>query len=191
MTSSGATLRFVERFHRLDCRRAIRVAAPAMALVIVIDHATGAELSLATMYLLPIMLVSWCCGLRHGLVFAAAAIASQVVLGMVQGHPFSRTLYFAIAVLNRGTSFVLIAMLTAGLRRMHERERRFARIDPLCGIANRLQFDDTIERELPRHARSHKPLCVAYLDCDDFKVVNDRLGHGEGDRLLRAMGLPE
>jgi diguanylate cyclase (GGDEF)-like protein len=69
---------------------------------------------------------------------------------------------------------------------MYERERGLARVDSLTGVANRLQLADTLQREMRRHARTHRPFCIAYIDCDVFMAINDRLGHLEGDRLLRV-----
>jgi diguanylate cyclase (GGDEF)-like protein len=179
--------RWAEWLYRMDRRESFWLAVLGLALVSTLDHATGAELSLATVYLLPIMVVSWGCGMRYGIAFAALSIASQVTLGIVQDHRSARVLYFAASMLNRSMTYLVVALLTAGLRNVHERERRSARLDHLTGVSNRLQLQDALERELPRHARSAKPMCVAYVDCDAFKSINDRFGHAEGDRVLRAI----
>ncbi|MGL4435411.1 MAG: GGDEF domain-containing protein, partial [Giesbergeria sp.] len=59
-----------------------------------------------------------------------------------------------------------------------------ARHDPLTGSLNRKGLDEVMEREIARARRSDVPLCVALLDVDNFKQINDRLGHDTGDAAL-------
>jgi diguanylate cyclase (GGDEF)-like protein len=60
--------------------------------------------------------------------------------------------------------------------------------DPLTGLFNRRYMEETLERELRRAERSHRPLCVAMLDLDHFKGLNDSFGHEAGDQLLAELG---
>lgn len=58
------------------------------------------------------------------------------------------------------------------------------REDQLTGALNRRGLDETLDRELKRAGRNKTPLCVALLDIDNFKKLNDTLGHQAGDRAL-------
>jgi diguanylate cyclase (GGDEF)-like protein len=66
-------------------------------------------------------------------------------------------------------------------------ERRLttdALTDPLTGLPNRRAFDATVSRR-PLHAANDRSDCVALLDLDHFKIINDSFGHAVGDRVLR------
>jgi len=60
-----------------------------------------------------------------------------------------------------------------------------ANFDALTGLPNRRMFQDHLQRELRKAARSSQPLALMFMDLDGFKDVNDMLGHDMGDLLLK------
>ena len=81
---------------------------------------------------------------------------------------------FALAcekVIDRGTTDELLVQL--------------ASIDFLTGLRIRRYFEEQLDREIKRAARSKLPLTVLMIDIDHFKLVNDIHGHHAGDMLLR------
>ncbi|MDX1482113.1 MAG: GGDEF domain-containing protein [Woeseiaceae bacterium] len=59
--------------------------------------------------------------------------------------------------------------------------------DPLTGLYNRRAFDVSIERFLNLHYMLDQPFSLVMIDIDNFKAINDSLGHAAGDRLLKAV----
>ncbi|MBL7489428.1 diguanylate cyclase [Frankia sp. AgB1.9] len=77
--------------------------------------------------------------------------------------------------------------LLATVRAAHERLRHQAFHDSLTGLPNRALFTRELERAIERHRADGSSAIVLFCDLDDFKAVNDSLGHAAGDALLRTV----
>ena len=171
---------------RADSRQ-LRVVAGAIATVLLvgaIDYITGAEASIAPLYLVPIALATWFVGLRAGLLLSglSAVVRLQDLWLIPQQSLHSFTLYWN-GIVEIGF-FVVVAFILSRLRTTTEHWAALAQTDPLTGILNRRAFIGTSTLELARAERYQRSLSLAYLDIDDFKRVNDEGGHDDGDRLL-------
>lgn len=69
-----------------------------------------------------------------------------------------------------------------------EKIKRLADYDALTGLPNRVLYFEHLEQEIANAARNCRALAVVFLDIDDFKAVNDTLGHVAGDELLIEVG---
>jgi diguanylate cyclase len=80
-----------------------------------------------------------------------------------------------------------LAQMRLTLESANQRLRRLVSVDALTGIANRRQFDRSLEREVRRARRDSQPLSLVFLDLDEFKRFNDTYGHARGDEVLRTV----
>jgi diguanylate cyclase (GGDEF)-like protein len=80
-----------------------------------------------------------------------------------------------------------LSRLRLSLETANQRLRRLVSVDALTGIANRRQFDRSLEREVRRTRRDGQPLSLIFLDLDGFKRFNDTYGHARGDEALRLV----
>jgi diguanylate cyclase (GGDEF)-like protein len=83
------------------------------------------------------------------------------------------------------TALIAIALRTVQLFR---ETREHSVRDRLTGCFNREHCIETLDAELRRGRRSGRPLSIVMFDIDDFKSINDELGHLRGDEILRAVG---
>src|SRR5665213_639044 len=73
------------------------------------------------------------------------------------------------------------------LGRRQEELAFMATHDSLTGLPNRTLILDRVEQMLVRSRRNHTPVAALFIDLDNFKSINDTLGHGVGDELLQAV----
>jgi diguanylate cyclase (GGDEF)-like protein len=99
--------------------------------------------------------------------------------------------FAAITLVVSLVSFALAYALAIGIRRQIEgTEKRLdylAHYDPVTGLPNRHAANEQILRLIETVGRTSEGFGLLLLDLDDFKLVNDTLGHGVGDELLRAL----
>jgi diguanylate cyclase (GGDEF)-like protein len=76
---------------------------------------------------------------------------------------------------------------TDELKQANKRLEQLATTDQLTGVWNRRYFDDAARRALEVARRNERPLCIALVDTDKFKTINDTWGHPVGDEVLKAV----
>jgi diguanylate cyclase (GGDEF)-like protein len=131
------------------------------------------------------------------LLFAGLNVWAATLPGVPEGLAASGTLIAMLVIFlltALGMQLMTFEDMTYELRHTNSRleaaqtELREAVItDSLTGMRNRRFFDEVIGRELQRHRRYKTPLSIVFIDIDQFKAINDTLGHETGDRVLREV----
>jgi diguanylate cyclase (GGDEF)-like protein len=171
-------------FAGLSPAGALVIALGLMLCVAVGDELTGADVSFTLLYLGPIGFATWFVSLPSGVLLSIlSAIASFGVDLATRSVPLPGAILAWNLAVQLGT-FLALVVLLAALKDRLESEGQLARTDPLTLVSNRRAFLELSGVELERARRTGRPITVAYLDCDDFKFINDRLGHAQGDSLL-------
>jgi diguanylate cyclase (GGDEF)-like protein len=165
----------------------ITIALLLVLLLGVMDYLNGPDVSLLIFYVVPVFIAAWYAGRRAGFLTCAASGLSWFVVAHATAEHFSNPLIaYWNACVHLGSTLIL-AHLVASFRRSLMQERELARTDYLTGAFNGRSFTEAAEAEINRARRHTHPFSVAFMDVDDFKLVNDRLGHSAGDRLLRLI----
>jgi diguanylate cyclase len=171
----------------------------ALAAVGYLDYRTGPNVSMAILYVILVLAAAWWLGRGPALLAGLTAGAAWF-----EAEFFGRAEPRADLIWNAATRLVmLVAMAAMVVRIRSDRLRLFevnerlatllsgaehlARTDALTGLPNRRAFLERLADELARARRSESPVCVAYLDVDNFKRLNDQSGHLAGDEYLRAV----
>ena len=79
---------------------------------------------------------------------------------------------------------LVLSALVAEYRRVEAQLRSLAVTDPLTGLSNYRKFIDTLDGEIRRADRTQRPFAVLFVDVDNLKLINDRLGHIIGNHAL-------
>jgi diguanylate cyclase (GGDEF)-like protein len=168
------------------------ISGTALLMVVIISAAAyllGYEIITATFFLIPIALATWYGSSRQGIYFALlSALIWHLIDTVLSAHPYSHFLipYWNTAV--RLGLFLFTTQFLALLKSQLDIEKNLSRTDGLTGVMNARGFAEAAEKMFELAARHGRPTCLAYIDLDDFKQVNDQRGHSEGNKVLQTVG---
>lgn len=178
------------------------VARAAWALLILLsiisvgwlDASVDPDVGFSLFYLLPVAAAAWLWGLGPAMAAACFSGMTRFVSGLI-GRGEEALLLVLWNSMNHLAVFMATGLFLALLRRERARlamllslETEIASTDPMTGLPNWRGLAEHLRREISRSLRQNVPLCVGYLDLDNFKQVNDKYGHGTGDMLLKNIG---
>lgn len=186
LTRESSVQRLGSYLTKLSSRSALLISLGLVAIIGALDYLLVPGLSLSLFYLIPISTAAWYSGRRAAI---GLSILSGVVAGVEDAYPLQGVAGTPPVLLwetaSRLAFFLVVALLATSLRNALDRERVLARTDYLTGLGNARSFFEGASQELDRARRYGRAISIMYLDLDDFKVINDELGHVAGDEVLR------
>jgi diguanylate cyclase (GGDEF)-like protein len=163
------------------------LGSTSLALIGLADYLTGPEIAFSLFYIVVIALMAWTTA-DVGLSVASALLGACIWLA---AEWFAGSTSTDVVMLwNAATRLVIFigaGVLICRLRRALDLARTLARTDYVTDVLNARAFDEIAKIEVSRARRYSHALTVAYLDLDNFKSVNDRFGHSQGDDVLRTV----
>lgn len=171
---------FLQRRSKLEL---IAIAAVLVAVPSYLTQVTGGTISFSIFYLAPVALLSWYMGLAEGILASAISAAAWLRADIVATRSTDLMSRYWNAVVLFGF-FLVTVLILSRLKAAYQQEQELSRVDFLTGVPNARAFRQVAEMEKNRVRRYKHPLTLAYLDIDNFKLVNDRFGHQTGDVLL-------
>jgi len=157
-----------------------------IAIIAAADVFNGIELSFRIFYFIPIILVTWYLGRNWGFIFCITSAFAWFFTDTLNGHKYVNPKIHYWNALMRLCTFMLISWLLPTMKKL-EFEKRLSQNDYLTGAMNRRYLIEVLQKEIFRFQRYQHPFSLAYIDLDNFKPVNDNLGHKIGDAILCAV----
>lgn len=175
----------------MDARpRTMLVVGSVVAIVALgyVDYLTGPQVAFSIFYLLPIATISWKSSRRMSVLVCLLGAVTWISADIASGAQHAHWWIPVWNTVTRFGVFMLVASLIGTLHRTLREQAILANIDPLTGVENARSFRRHAEAQLNEMRTNRFPMTFAYIDVDDFKHVNDSLGHSGGDELLRTIG---
>ncbi|MFO7896741.1 MAG: GGDEF domain-containing protein [Candidatus Cloacimonadales bacterium] len=154
--------------------------------ITVIRYITGPAFQIEQFYLIPIAIVAWYVNRDAATIIATISILFWVIFDFFTMQTLAGGLAPGLNEVFRLIIFIFIILLIDKTKYQIKKLTQQSVTDPLTQLLNRRAFFQHLERELEVSRRYETSVSLIYIDLDNFKTINDTLGHQAGDKVLKT-----
>lgn len=179
-------MKIINFLNRLPPKLILYLSFILIGLIGAIDYVIKIDIALSIFYLVPITLITWFVNQRWGIISSLGSSVSWFIADLNASIYDYWWLPYWNALVRLGF-FLITVYLLAALKQAYEYQKQLAQTDSLTGLINRHFFLELLQLESLRSLRYQRHLTLAYIDLDNFKLINDLYGHHCGDKLLKLI----
>jgi len=156
--------------------------------IFIVNLQIGEQYTLSLFYLIPIFICAWYTDYKIiCLIVLTSTLATFYNTEWISGDIFTETLPSIWRTVTSSIFFSVTGFLVFKLKQQNQLLYRLSHTDFLTGLFNSRAFYHAVDHEIERFEQQHHSFSIVYIDLDNFKWVNDHLGHERGDQLLQEI----
>ena len=177
----------IKSINRIQGTGAFAVSVLLVIVLGLVDYYSGHEISFSIFYLIPISLTVYSAGFKYGVAVALISAITWFNADIFSGAEYSNYFIPCWNAVMRLGYFLIHSLLLSRILNAYEEMKKLSFKDSLTGVPNWRCFEDFSKREMAKAKRGNKGLTICYIDIDNFKVINDALGHEKGNGVIKTV----